>query len=569
MDIKKVYTDAIEFNALRTQAHLTLLRFFCAILDACDAGPAGTLINILNAAEDRYVLYLELLLAHNNTKQESLPLPPWDVALILHAHLLSPFHYKGDLDKPQYAPLAGRLDISLFRYAARLQHLQFGDEHSFRAWSAMYPSEPFQIFEVAQDIYRGNNPFFARLIQAPAQTSPTATRTSRFGLNLAEAVIRQWHFSKKITAMYPQDPVPRPMLDHMRLRYVKFMNLIRLQGQMIVPTLDIDLVWHTHQLSSNKYEEWCIMNVGRAINHDDTIDTPNLSSGLEHTKQLWTQIYREDYLAPGTDAAGLAPQKDPRLTRPPPGMTPAQQELWTFDLGRQQQLDKMQYELVQTREMQDLLLLEPERDIAIARAELRAVQNAFERAYKADTDARAAAMGRPGIHPDLPRGWERKGTLSRLMASPKHLAPIMADKERRKTQATEQQTRVVNQLQRQIDGIKEPHSNILRSLDYYRTEWRKQRWPILSRTGGVGIPSRKEEVIFGFHKTIPAVHPVSFPLYAANWYSSGSLGPYEYASSVFGNQSVGESAGGLRCGAHMMCGKAPVSNYTSSCGSGG
>lgn len=51
-----------------------MLRFFCAILDACEP---GTLINVLNAAVDRYVLYLELLLAYNNTKQESLPLPPW------------------------------------------------------------------------------------------------------------------------------------------------------------------------------------------------------------------------------------------------------------------------------------------------------------------------------------------------------------------------------------------------------------------------------------------------------------------------------------------------------------
>jgi hypothetical protein len=447
--------------------------------------------------------------------------------------------------------------------------LQFGDEHSFKAWSAMYRSEPFQIFEVAQDIYRGNNPFFARLIQAPPQLSPAATRTSRFGLNLAEAVIRQWDFSKKITGMYPQDPVPRPMLDHMKLRYVKFMNLMRTQGNMIVPTVDIDLFWHTHQLSSNRYEEWCIMNVGRAINHDDTVDAPELTNGLEHTKQLWADTYREDYMAPGLGAPRLAPQKDPRLTRPPPGMTPAQLELWTFDLGCQPQLDKMPYELGQLREMQDSLLFEPERDIEVARASLHAAEVAFERAYTADAPTRAAAMGRPGIHPDLPRGWERKGTFGRIIGAPKHVAPIAADKERRKAQATEQQRRVVNQLQSKINGIKDPHSGILRFLDYHRTEWRKQRWPILSRTGGVGIPSRKEEVIFGFHKTIPAVEPVSFPLYAASWYSSGHLGPYDYSSSVCGNQSVGVSAGGLRCGAHMMCGKSPVPEYTSSCGSGG
>lgn len=369
--------------------------------------------------------------------------------------------------------------------------------------------------------------------------------------------------------MYPQDPVPTPIRGNMKLRYVKFMNLMRIQGNMIVPTLDIDLVWHTHQLSSKVYEEWCIMSIGRAINHDDTIDAPELTNGLDHTKQLWAQAYQEDYLAPGPGAPVLAAQKDPRLTRPPPGMTAAQLELWNFDLARQQQLDKMEYELVQTRERQDMLLFEPERSREVARASLRAAQDAFEQAYKADTEARAAAMGRPGVHPDLPRGWERKGTFGRIIGSPKYLTPIMEDKARRKAKATEQQQRTVDQLNRQIDAIKEPHSNILRSLDYYRTEWRKERWPILSRTGGVGTPSRKEEVIFGFTKTIPAVHPVSFPLYAASWYASAQLGPYDFTSSVYGNQSVGESAGGLRCGAYMMCGKSPVQEYSSSCGGGG
>ena len=34
---------------------------------------------------------------------------------------------------------------------------------------------------------------------------------------------------------------------------------------MLVPTLDIDLVWHTHQLMASRYSVDCEMYVGRYV----------------------------------------------------------------------------------------------------------------------------------------------------------------------------------------------------------------------------------------------------------------------------------------------------------------
>jgi hypothetical protein len=74
MDFFDLLTDGEDFKPEKAQAHLTLLRFFCAILDAANVGP---LHDVLNAAEARYGMYLELLLRMENVPNEKLPLPPW------------------------------------------------------------------------------------------------------------------------------------------------------------------------------------------------------------------------------------------------------------------------------------------------------------------------------------------------------------------------------------------------------------------------------------------------------------------------------------------------------------
>jgi len=38
------------------------------------------------------------------------------------------------------------------------------------------------------------------------------------------------------------------------------------QGSFFVPTIDIDLAWHTHQLLARRYQEDCLELVGRYVN---------------------------------------------------------------------------------------------------------------------------------------------------------------------------------------------------------------------------------------------------------------------------------------------------------------
>ncbi|CAG8928203.1 unnamed protein product [Penicillium salamii] len=85
-------------------------------------------------------------------------------------------------------------------------------------------------------------------------------------------------------------------------RYIKFLQLMKEYKCTIVPTLDIDLLWHTHQLSPLAYGKYCKTQVGRHIDHVDTICTRTRSIGEDDTARLWAKRYGESYFDPENTA---------------------------------------------------------------------------------------------------------------------------------------------------------------------------------------------------------------------------------------------------------------------------
>ena len=76
-------------------------------------------------------------------------------------------------------------------------------------------------------------------------------------------------------------------------------------GSFLVPTLDIDLVWHTHQLMAHKYDTDCRVFVGRFIDQyvryltfffsllmrtprsDDKVEETALATAFDLTCRAW------------------------------------------------------------------------------------------------------------------------------------------------------------------------------------------------------------------------------------------------------------------------------------------
>jgi len=115
---------------------------------------------------------------------------------------------------------------------------------------------------------------------------------------LAEAVNRQSSFIHKMDAqLWIRSPAVEGTLRRARDRYSNFLRLFKLYpGTMLVPTLDIDLVWHTHQLSPQRYMDATRDLAGKFLDHDDKLGKETLDVGLEKTKKLFRIRFGKEYL---------------------------------------------------------------------------------------------------------------------------------------------------------------------------------------------------------------------------------------------------------------------------------
>lgn len=113
--------------------------------------------------------------------------------------------------------------------------------------------------------------------------------------DLIEGMYRQYKFISKVVSNidYYRD---KNVIEESINRYTKFMTLIAENKNVsFVPTTDIDIVWHSHQLDSEKYKKFCININGFLINHDDTIDSNSLDESYRVTYDMWKLKYGEKY----------------------------------------------------------------------------------------------------------------------------------------------------------------------------------------------------------------------------------------------------------------------------------
>jgi hypothetical protein len=114
---------------------------------------------------------------------------------------------------------------------------------------------------------------------------------------LVDNVERQRVFVQKMNAhLWIRSPAPQGTLRRAVERYDKYLQLFRLYpGKMLVPTLDIDLVWHTSQLSPAAYKASMEERCGRFINHDDKIAKYKLVVGNDETQTLYRIRFGLEY----------------------------------------------------------------------------------------------------------------------------------------------------------------------------------------------------------------------------------------------------------------------------------
>lgn len=147
----------------------------------------------------------------------------------------------------------------------------------------------------------------------------------KFSLNLNSAVIRQGGFVEKMNhELWIRSPglighLPTESLSTVRnqlgssrccvivendsgflkraiKRYEGFFSLFKAHPRNILsPTLDVDLVWHTHLLTPIYYRVWCRGEAGRFIDHNDKLGSSTLEDAFEFTNEAYWEAFKKPY----------------------------------------------------------------------------------------------------------------------------------------------------------------------------------------------------------------------------------------------------------------------------------
>ncbi|KAM0553390.1 hypothetical protein ACHAPJ_007404 [Fusarium lateritium] len=123
---------------------------------------------------------------------------------------------------------------------------------------------------------------------------------ANFAEQLRDAVIRQASFVDKMNSyMWIRSPALEGTMQRGIKRYLNFCKMLKMLKTTVVPTLDIDLVWHTHQCTARHYGSAMKVLAGKFVNHDDTIEKPVLGDSFGETRRIYRVYFGQEYRACG------------------------------------------------------------------------------------------------------------------------------------------------------------------------------------------------------------------------------------------------------------------------------
>ncbi|KAI4869703.1 hypothetical protein F4820DRAFT_364305 [Hypoxylon rubiginosum] len=120
---------------------------------------------------------------------------------------------------------------------------------------------------------------------------------SPFALELGGAVLRQGIFTEKMNKIdWLHSPTAQETMTRLITKYKRFAKIMATYpNEVAVPTLDVDLAWHTQQLSPSAYTHWIYAKTRLLIDHDDKIDEDKLSTAFEWTSKMYQELFGEVY----------------------------------------------------------------------------------------------------------------------------------------------------------------------------------------------------------------------------------------------------------------------------------
>ncbi|KAM0953050.1 putative Glycine-rich domain-containing protein [Dioscorea sansibarensis] len=242
---------------------------------------------LLDRAIHRYkACWLPLLAKFTETgATKGFLIVPLDCEWIWHVHRLNPVQYKEDCEK-----LFGRT-LDNKNVKSSLQVRPESKDLMAKWWNKVFPMEPFELDLTTDD-------------SAPAYKYDDDKGIT---YDLVAAVERQSSFYHHVSGATMKND---RFLDEALARYKGFLHLIKKnQPFFCVPTYDIDLLWHSHQLQPVSYCKDTVALLGRLLQHDeadagadagtDANQEIELESAFSETRKQWECLYGWRYWRAG------------------------------------------------------------------------------------------------------------------------------------------------------------------------------------------------------------------------------------------------------------------------------
>jgi hypothetical protein len=298
MSLNNIFSCDLLDNARKHVWFLKQVHANTAIsLSDYDVSPAA--IESIRRYQD---LWLPLVAASSaqgsNNSKPAILIPPPDIAWVWHCHRLAPKHYCDSCNdtfgnvieaNPPFTLAAPQTDMDNV-YTA------FAITHAKKLWNTHYPQESFYLLD----------------LPAHSHTSIDADCVQIGNFNILESMKRQVTFLWQVSGeRYGDDD----FLEEGVLRYARFLQLKAANRNIIlVPTYQIDLMWHTHMLTSMEwYNMDCLRIMNSVFHHDDSYTDRNeggvLDASYNATKTLWKSVYGTEYVVPDGMYRGEPPKE--------------------------------------------------------------------------------------------------------------------------------------------------------------------------------------------------------------------------------------------------------------------
>jgi hypothetical protein len=253
--------------------------------------------------------------------QEKMLIPPADIAWLWHCHRLAPYRYakytqkrffgrvEQDMANISSSKILSVLDAD-FPFVLQLESddgknsnatrteafHSVACDNTIKLWTKQFPDEPF---------------FLATNGDGNKQTLTENKLLG--GFDVLESCERQAAFLWQVSQVTFHD---NEFLRDGVTNYFKFVSLMGKSDRprFLVPTYQIDLMWHTHILNSIAvYHSDCMDIIKTILEHDDSLtdrtEGGTLDTNFQQTCKLWSDVYGVQYRVEGGMYRGEPPKQ--------------------------------------------------------------------------------------------------------------------------------------------------------------------------------------------------------------------------------------------------------------------